>query len=883
MKAVAILSAISAVTLVSAGTLHTPLKIDAQIIPHGYIIEYEDGFQHDLMLETLSTNHVKFDVRKAYSIFNGAAIDVKSAHEGQDLASLPNVKNVWPITVHSIPKVRVSEVDSSEPDSLHEMTGMDIVSSQYNLTGRGIKVGVIDTGIDYKHPAFAVSGASAGCLGGDCRTIVGWDFVGDEYDGRNSPVPDADPMDCNGHGTHVAGIVGANAMNITDPAPPVPFVGVAPEVTFGAYRIFGCDGGSGDDIIMAAMERAFVDGMDIINMSLGGGSAYMTNPQAVLGDKLIARGVSLVVAAGNDGEDGVWMVSDVSLGNLSSSIASFDNIYTNNYYLTYDDTSYPYKYSQGYGRGVNISGTTLVPIYSSDGTLANGCDPNLYTGIDVRDKVVLVLGDNGCHSGEMGIVADNLGAAAILLQADTAAGLAELGGLRGYPMGSVSRSTGEALQASYKNEASSILTWSNDQKIFRADGGGGPSDFSSYGVDGDLRSKPDFAGPGGNILSTYPLELGGYAVLSGTSMATPYVAGSHAIYMQYKGGRVPGNTIRQVFKNTATIYQNNVTFAVPSNTTSNEALSTTYASAVKQGAGLINVLRAITTTTSITPDHINLLDTINFVSNSTITITNTGNQSETYTLSHIATDALNSYPTDNTFPLTVPELQPNHATVTFTETTVNIAAGASVNVTIHFVEPDTGDAATFPLYSGYVIATPTISQTALPVSIPYIGMKGSIAQVPIMDTDSGYPMVMSIDFYTANISSIDNQTTADGTNLYTFDFRRARPVIQTRLGSHTPSLEIRIFDLQDNFLGYAEAIDKPAIGPSGRDKNLDLKGDIAFTNWIWGGRVVQNAQTTRTTTLPSGEYKFVVATQRKFTAGNYPGDYDVFTIGNIKF
>lgn len=77
-------------------------------------------------------------------------------------------------------------------------------------------MGVIDTGVDYTHHALG------GCFGPGCRVAYGYDFVGDAYTGDSEPQPDDDPRDtCNGHGTHVAGIIGANDkhMNLTGVAP----------------------------------------------------------------------------------------------------------------------------------------------------------------------------------------------------------------------------------------------------------------------------------------------------------------------------------------------------------------------------------------------------------------------------------------------------------------------------------------------------------------------------------------------------------------------------------------------------------------------------------------------------------------------------------------
>ncbi|KAF9988655.1 hypothetical protein BGZ75_008896, partial [Mortierella antarctica] len=268
MKVTAILSALAAATLVSAGTFHDFSKLDkVKTLPRGFIIEYHDNIKANEAHNALNSRKVDYKIRNEYNIFNGAAITVNSKHDGKDIAKIPGVKNVWPIKLYSIPKL---QKNTKQPDfaatSLHRMTGVDVVHKEYKLTGKGIKVGVIDSGVDYKHPAFAAPGADAGCFaryGKNCRVAHGWDFVGDDYTGENDPKPDSDPMDCGGHGTHVAGIIGANAMNIkTSPKPPQPFIGVAPEVTFGAYRVFGCDGSSADDVILAAMELAFNDGMD---------------------------------------------------------------------------------------------------------------------------------------------------------------------------------------------------------------------------------------------------------------------------------------------------------------------------------------------------------------------------------------------------------------------------------------------------------------------------------------------------------------------------------------------------------------------------------------------------------------------------------------------
>src|SRR5690349_20605346 len=105
------------------------------------------------------------------------------------------------------------------------MTGADVTQNELGLHGGGGRVAAMDTGIDYLHPDLG------GCSGPGCRATTGYDLVGDGYDGTTDPVPDPDPMDCAGHGTHVAGSIGADGGGQTGHV-----TGVAPHVTYHAYR-----------------------------------------------------------------------------------------------------------------------------------------------------------------------------------------------------------------------------------------------------------------------------------------------------------------------------------------------------------------------------------------------------------------------------------------------------------------------------------------------------------------------------------------------------------------------------------------------------------------------------------------------------------------------
>ncbi|KAF9580721.1 hypothetical protein BGW38_002511 [Lunasporangiospora selenospora] len=879
MKLTTLLAAVAAVApLVAAGTFHEVPRGKISFVPNAYIVEYEQSTSRTVAHNNFRTHRIQYNVRKEFDVFHGAALTIKSGHEGDALANIPGVKNVWRVTVNKIPQLTAAVKGKKGQDvlaaSLHQMTGMDVVRKRYKLTGKGIKIGIIDSGIDYKHPAFAAKGASEGCFaryGKNCRVKYGWDFVGDKYDGYNTPTPDADPMDCRGHGTHVAGIIGADALDIKGKyKPPQPFVGVAPEVTIGAYRIFGCKGDSGTDVVMAAMEMAFNDGMDVINISLGGGSSYKYNPQAVLAEKLIAHGMSVVAAGGNDGGDGPWMVMDIGLSDKTSSVASFDNTYGLYFSFSYGGKmAYPYMPAETYGyKPLSLpSSATLVPIFEKDGSLSDGCDPSRYKGVE--KKVVLVLGDySRCTAEERGNVSISAGAVAMVFQT-TPIGMEFLIGVPEFPMASIENWAGDELIKTYKKNSKTKIDWNKKESNFRVEAGGAPSDFSSFGLDGELRSKPDLSAPGGNILSTVPRSMGGYMLQSGTSMSAPYVAGAHAIYMQAKKKTMRGDFVRQAFKNTATISSN--------------LLSRTKASVAKQGAGLINVLSAIEATSSISPDHIDLLDSKHLRRKVQITIKNSGKHTETYRLSHIPADALNAYPTGNSFPIGDPLIEKDYASVSFSHSKIKIRPGQSTKVTLSFTEPKKGKSNQFPIYSGFVVATP-LSKKSIAVHVPYTGVKGDIAKVPIMDKDLGFPGLVLVD-NEGNLKEIPSKD-------YVFDLTNEFPAVMDRLGSHTPDLTFRIYKAnsaqtkntklsEGDFIGYMLSENMgPGFGWAGRHKNKDMNGNLVYDVWIWGGKVLPKRDPTlKPAQLSSGTYRVVVASQRKLSKGIYPRDFEVYDLG----
>lgn len=125
-------------------------------------------------------------------------------------------------------------------------------------------------------------------------------------------------MDCGSHGTHVSGIITAESNDAG-------FTGVAPGVTFGMYKVFGCGGGTGTDILMAAAARAAQDGAQIISCSVGGAYGWSDDGFSYLLSKLAKeKGIISTVAASNDGSHGAFYSSGSSNGEAVNAIAAID-------------------------------------------------------------------------------------------------------------------------------------------------------------------------------------------------------------------------------------------------------------------------------------------------------------------------------------------------------------------------------------------------------------------------------------------------------------------------------------------------------------------------------------------------------------------------------
>jgi subtilase family protein len=241
-------------------------------------------------------------------LFHGASFEVVNGTD-ETLASLeelPDVARIWPVQFITLPKPTSNpDGDGSEDEGFakrqvhpspfieklypHLLTRVEDVHAQ-SLNGSGVVVAVVDTGVNYNHPALG------GGFGPGFKVEGGWDLVGPNYlPGDSELNPGPDPIDCAGHGSLVSGIIGS-----TEPKR----VGVAPGATLRSYKVFGCLDGTTSDIVVAAFLMAFEEGADIISGSLGNNNGFAESPLAIIITKMAEQGVLVVTAAGNSGNDG---------------------------------------------------------------------------------------------------------------------------------------------------------------------------------------------------------------------------------------------------------------------------------------------------------------------------------------------------------------------------------------------------------------------------------------------------------------------------------------------------------------------------------------------------------------------------------------------------
>jgi subtilisin family serine protease len=617
--------------------------------------------------------------------------------------------------IYPVETVALPETTPGDPElyTALAMTGADIAQSELGFTGQGVKVAVMDTGIDIDHPDLGGGGVPGGTTFPSARVAYGYDFVGDAYNADDTspsynpvPMPDPNPDDCGGHGTHVAGIVGANGT----------VKGVAPEVTFGAYRVFGCQGSTESDIMIAAMERALADGMQALNMSIGSAYQWPQYPTAMAATRLVNKGMVVVASIGNNGANGLYAAGAPGLGEKVIGVASYDNTSVTLTKFTITPDGYAIGFAPAAGAPLPPTSGTYPMARTGTATTANdACNPVAPAPGSLTGKVALIR-RGGCTFYEKAWNAQAAGAIAVVLYNNTAGRFSPtVAGtpLITIPVVAISDTEGGLIDG--RLAAGPVdMTWTDETGSFPSPTGGLISSFSSYGLSPDLALKPDIGAPGGNIYSTYPIELGSYATLSGTSMASPHVAGAVALLLQAKP-KTPAQAVRGILQNSAD----------PVVWWGNPGLG--YLDMVhRQGAGMLDIDDAILSTTKVEPAKLALGESEFGPATRTLKIESNSMMPVTYDLSHAP--ALATGP--NTFTVGATT---GFANVVFSVPSVTVPAHgyATVDVTIT-ANPGLPD---LSQYGGYLVLTPVGGGQSY--RVPYAGLKGDYQTKTVL-TGGGY-------------------------------------------------------------------------------------------------------------------------------------------------
>ena len=385
------------------------------------------------------------------------------------------------------------------------------------IDGEGITIAVIDTGVDYNHPDLYGFGSEG-------KVIGGYDFVD----------KDDSPIDTNGHGTEVAGIIAADGQ----------LQGIAPKSKILAYRVSQDGESVSSDLIIKAIERAVQDNADIINISLGVNLTNNRIDQAV--NNAIEQGIVVVTAAGNHGPDLATIGSPGINPNTITVGATYNNI-TSSLVATLEVGSERYQVLPMVGTQSMDTPITAKIVFGNYGRERD------LTGEEIKDSILLVergsdvedeivyFSDkefNSAQAGALGIIVYNNIPG--IFYGELIHEFSPSDYNPRIPAVSISRGEGLVLKESLEEETTGTLNVFYHPDFV--------AHFSSRGPVSPFYIKPDLVAPGAFVNTT--LNDGKYNFTSGTSFAAPHVSGSAALLLQKKTDLSP-NEVKSLIVTTA--------------------------------------------------------------------------------------------------------------------------------------------------------------------------------------------------------------------------------------------------------------------------------------------------------------------------------------------
>jgi subtilisin family serine protease len=559
------------------------------------------------------------------TVFNGLIVTIPDARAAE-LLQIPGA-----VRLHAVRRVRPS---LSHALPLHKVPdAWNLLPLGQNGAGAGIRIGMIDTGVDVNNPAFSdalppVDGfpkvlAAADKQFTNAKVIVAKNYTTLLPDGGD---PSANDIDGHGTGTALAAAGG------TASTPYGPVTGVAPKAYIGSYKVLDANGGT-SDVVAKAIDDAVADGMDVLNLSLG---SYVTSYSDIdpteVGMAAIARatraGVMVVVSAGNQGP-APGTIGDFASAPDAITMGAIHNDRSLGFAIDIDGVApYPAYAGDGPDPGQVISGTLFDVTQVDSSGLA--CSP-LPAG-SVAGKIVLVLRGNCNFSDKLNDVAAG-GALAIIVYNSPTGNTFSSGsvsvGTATLPALFVNQADGADLKArAAQNSGLQVALDFSGASAFpaRTD----ISFFSSRGPSVGSALKPDMVAVGEEIVtgaqnsnsSGESYSASGFIDTAGTSFSSPLAAGAAAVL---KGAR-PGLTVQQ--------YRSLLINGGIAATVSEGAAATVS----QAGAGMLNLLAAVSGTVAASPTSLSFGTGAGTLHSTVqLSLSNVGAATDTFTIQAVGT------------------------------------------------------------------------------------------------------------------------------------------------------------------------------------------------------------------------------------------------------
>ena len=587
--------------------------------------------------------------------FNGFAIAISKV----DLESLKKMRDI--VAIHSSSSISQPQaVQKKESEALLENALIEASSTGWigatklnkaGITGKGIRVGVIDTGLDYTHKMFGGRGDPEDFTKNDptiiesgsfptSKVLGGVDLSGDKWLKKGDlelPQPDLDPLDSGEHGTHVAGSIAGIGDGTNT------YSGVAPDASLYAIKVFPKDGGTTDEIVLAALDFAAdpngdlnpSDRLDVLNLSLGsefGIPVERAYPTAL--KTLEKAGIAVVMAAGNSGNTPYIVGAPSSLyeGQLSVA-ASIDNDHVN--------WQFPSGSAELQGQDVSFE-VRWAPTCDSPETFLGNAGDLVYIGLADKDlapedierlsgKVALI--DRGVVSFQdkvnRALKAKAKGVVIINKDSSEPISPSVSDVSKDFPIVMIAQKDGLAIKEALKSQSVKFV-FNNGKSSERSELIDQITSFSSRGPRlGDGLIKPQISAPGQNILSASAGKGASGIRMSGTSMASPHMAGAMALLKQ-AFPMAPIEELNTRLMNSAKI----MTRLKPDGV--RESIDV-----ASQGAGRVRVDEAVAINTLVTPNALSLgfvdKDNLKALSRKLI-VENISAQDQTYKISLLTND-----------------------------------------------------------------------------------------------------------------------------------------------------------------------------------------------------------------------------------------------------